>query len=147
MGLDCDEWSTVRIAEGWRGWVDRQGQSTGRGSADSGTEVLVDFTYVRKVTEKWWRMSKGLHGLFFFHCLHAKPSFSFWFECSNWGHDGWWGNICRHAESSGELSRVQNFLLMTKDSLGKRRWWVTERGETVHLCLFFKTDSCLCNNH
>lgn len=50
-------------------------KSTGRGSADSGTEVLVDFTYVRKVTEKCDECPKAFSGLFFFHFLHAKPSF------------------------------------------------------------------------
>lgn len=39
-------------------------KSTGRGSADSGTEVLADFTYVRKVTEKCDECPKAFRGLF-----------------------------------------------------------------------------------
>lgn len=55
---------SVRIAEecGSRDEV----KSTHWGSADSGTEVLVDFIYVRKVTEKCMECPKAFSGFFFF---------------------------------------------------------------------------------
>lgn len=65
---------SVRIAEEY-GSRDKV-KSTDWGSADSGTEVLADFMYVRKVTEKCMECPKAFSGFFSFHFLYTKHHLS-----------------------------------------------------------------------
>lgn len=121
---------SVRIAEecGSRDKV----KSTDWGSADSGTEVLADFMYVRKVTEKCMEFPKAFSRFFFFHFLHTKHHF-FLFLCSERSSALVNQDIMEDVVVSAdmleksmersELKRLRNILLnMTKDGVRKRGW-------------------------